>query len=119
MNGVVSQADDPSGFDIEPADYADESAAPPLGDLQFRLSGLFGLVTVAAVYFALERIHHGRFALHAVVGTLLLVLIVLPALWTAAWLARSAVDSGVAGLLLLALAVGSGAAAGLFLMARF
>jgi hypothetical protein len=97
----------------------EEIAARPLGELQFRLSGLFGLLTVAAIYFALERAHQGQFALHAALGTLVFVVVLLPACWVAAWLARAVADRGALGLVMLALAVGGGVMAGLFGMARF
>jgi hypothetical protein len=115
--------------DDEAAEYEELSLDEPLfneprereslGGAQLSLLGMFGLLTVASIYFALERYHHGQFGIHLLAATGLTVVVVLPGLWVVAWLTKIIADGDVlVPLVILALVVTGGVMAGLFSMWR-
>ncbi len=69
-----------------------EVLRPRLGDRQFGLIGLFGMVTACGVYFYLERIHQWKFGLTMALGTVLLVGLAVPALLFISWVLRMMLD---------------------------
>ncbi len=54
---------------------------PPLKDTQFGLRGLFALTTACGLYFLLERVFQGRFALHTLAALGLALGVAAPLAW--------------------------------------
>ena len=107
--------DDHEDEERDPSDLeSDEEQASdaPLRDYQFGLLGFFGLVTLLGVYFAVERVHHGQFALHALGGVALLVGVVIPAAGLLIWLLLAWFEDVPISKTLLALAVAAAAVLG-------
>jgi hypothetical protein len=100
----------------EPED-SDEQSRRQLRAHQLSLMGLFALVTVCGVYFFLERTHRGQFGLHALAGVAVVVVLALPALWLAAWVARAIIDAEVSIMITLVVVAIVGAV--LFCLTRF
>lgn len=66
-----------------------------LNQRQFALGTLFFLITVAALYFAVERYSGGRFALF----TVIVLAVLAPLLYILSWLTRALFEAGLIGTL--------------------
>jgi hypothetical protein len=124
MHDEHDKAADPVEPDDEADEYEELKLIEPreqasLGGAQLSLLGMFGLITVASIYFALEHYHHGQFGIHLLAAVGLTVVVVLPGLWLVAWLMRIIAEGDVlVPLAILAIVVAGGVMAGLFAMWR-
>src|SRR5690606_31232403 len=74
----------------------EDDSQPALGSRQYALGTLFFAVTLACIYFAVERYSGGRFALAAV----LVLAVGMPLLYILAWTSRLLLDAGIWGTLI-------------------